>query len=90
MRPDEAPTGPTPLTRNRRVARKLGLARAVVGWERLWPSIWIPVLVLAAFFGTALLGLAEGASFQWDTRDHQRKTLSVLRVEPAADDGPER
>ncbi len=40
--------------------------------------------------GTALLGLAEGASFQWDTRDHQRKTLSVLRVEPAADDGPER
>lgn len=35
--------------------------------------------------GVALLGLAEGASFHWDTRDDQRRTLTVIRVEqPAA------
>ncbi|SFO35603.1 regulator of nucleoside diphosphate kinase [Roseovarius lutimaris] len=31
--------------------------------------------------GVALLGLAEGAVFHWDTRAGQRKTLSVIRVE---------
>lgn len=35
--------------------------------------------------GVALLGLAEGASFYWDTRDDQRRMLSVIRVaQPAA------
>jgi len=33
--------------------------------------------------GVALLGLSEGAAFHWDTRDSQRKTLTVIKVEPA-------
>jgi len=35
--------------------------------------------------GVALLGLAEGAAFHWDTRDNQRRTLTVIRVEQNAD-----
>lgn len=35
--------------------------------------------------GVALLGLAEGAAFYWDTRDNQRRTLTVIRVEQDAD-----
>ncbi|MDN5787518.1 nucleoside diphosphate kinase regulator [Pseudorhodobacter sp.] len=31
--------------------------------------------------GVALLGLSEGASFYWDTRDNQRRMLTVIRVE---------
>ncbi len=31
--------------------------------------------------GVALIGLAEGASFDWDTRDARRRTLTVIRVE---------
>ncbi|WP_291731458.1 nucleoside diphosphate kinase regulator [Leisingera sp. F5] len=31
--------------------------------------------------GVALLGLAEGAAFHWDTRSHQRRMLTVIRVE---------
>ncbi len=34
--------------------------------------------------GVALLGLAEGAEFYWDTRDNQRRMLSVTKVEPAS------
>jgi regulator of nucleoside diphosphate kinase len=34
--------------------------------------------------GVALLGLAEGAAFYWDTRDNQRRMLTVIRVESAA------
>ena len=33
--------------------------------------------------GVALLGLAEGAEFYWDTRDNQRRMLTVTKVEPA-------
>lgn len=38
--------------------------------------------------GVALLGLAEGAAFHWDTRDDERRMLTVIRVEanPDADD----
>lgn len=57
MRPTEAQSNRTPPSPDPRVTRQLALARAVVGWERLWPAIWIPVLLLAAFVGTALLGL---------------------------------
>ncbi|MFZ1479530.1 MAG: nucleoside diphosphate kinase regulator [Paracoccaceae bacterium] len=32
--------------------------------------------------GVALLGLSEGAAFHWDTRDNQRRMLTVIRVEP--------
>ncbi len=39
--------------------------------------------------GVALLGLSEGASFYWDTRDNQRRMLTVTRVEQPAADGPE-
>lgn len=31
--------------------------------------------------GVALLGLAADAAFYWDTRDDQRRTLTVIRVE---------
>ncbi len=30
--------------------------------------------------GVALLGLSEGACFYWDTREDQRRTLTVLEV----------
>ena len=33
--------------------------------------------------GVALLGLAEGAAFHWDTRDNQRRMLTVIKVTPA-------
>lgn len=31
--------------------------------------------------GVALLGLPEGAAFHWDTRDNQRRMLTVMKVE---------
>lgn len=31
--------------------------------------------------GVALLGLAEGASFYWDTRENQRRMLTIIKVE---------
>lgn len=31
--------------------------------------------------GVALLGLAEGASFFWDTRENQRRTLTIMTVQ---------
>ncbi|MEB8389083.1 nucleoside diphosphate kinase regulator [Rhodobacteraceae bacterium KMM 6894] len=34
--------------------------------------------------GVALLGLAEGASFYWDTRENQRRMLTIISVEPPA------
>ena len=37
--------------------------------------------------GVALIGLAEGASLHWDTRDGERRILTVLRV--AAHDAAE-
>ncbi|PLS21446.1 nucleoside diphosphate kinase regulator [Neptunicoccus cionae] len=36
--------------------------------------------------GVALLGLAKGASFFWDTRDDERRTLTVIDVEEFASD----
>ncbi len=36
--------------------------------------------------GVALLGLTEGAAFYWDTRENQRRTLTVIRVEQAKAD----
>ena len=37
--------------------------------------------------GVALIGLAEGASLDWDTRDGQRRVLTVLRVAQDAVEG---
>lgn len=34
--------------------------------------------------GVALLGLAEGASFYWDTRENQRRMLTIISVEKPA------
>lgn len=34
--------------------------------------------------GVALLGLAEGASFYWDTRENQRRMLTIISVERPA------
>ncbi|MBO0333949.1 nucleoside diphosphate kinase regulator [Sneathiella sp. CAU 1612] len=34
--------------------------------------------------GVALLGLKEGASFYWDTRDGERRMLTVVRVTSGA------
>ena len=36
--------------------------------------------------GVALLGLTEGAVFFWDTRDKERRTLTVIRVEQPTQD----
>ena len=33
--------------------------------------------------GVALLGLAEGASFYWDTRENQRRMLTIISVAQA-------
>ncbi|MCZ4353845.1 nucleoside diphosphate kinase regulator [Roseovarius aestuarii] len=39
--------------------------------------------------GVSLLGLSEGAVFDWNTRDNERRTLTVIRVrQPAAADTP--
>lgn len=38
--------------------------------------------------GVALLGLSEGAAFYWDTRDDQRRLLTVIRVEQPVSDRP--
>jgi hypothetical protein len=54
VRRTEAPSDRTPIPS---VARKLTLARAIVDWERLWPSLWPALMMLAIFFGIALLGL---------------------------------
>jgi regulator of nucleoside diphosphate kinase len=34
--------------------------------------------------GVALIGLAQGAQFDWDTRSGEVRKLTVIRVEPAA------
>lgn len=34
--------------------------------------------------GVALLGLAEGTSFYWDTRENQRRMLTIISVEQPA------
>lgn len=57
MRPTEVSSDRTPPRPSNRVARKLAIARAVVAWERLWPSIWVPLTLVAAFVGLALLGV---------------------------------
>tara|TARA_R110002049_G_scaffold307712_1_gene509021 strand:- start:14127 stop:14564 length:438 start_codon:yes stop_codon:yes gene_type:complete len=41
--------------------------------SRLRVSVMTPI-------GIALIGLSEGASFYWDTREDQRRTLTVLSV----------
>ncbi|WP_139194083.1 nucleoside diphosphate kinase regulator [Pseudorhodobacter antarcticus] len=35
--------------------------------------------------GVALLGLSEGAAFYWDTRDNQRRLLTIIAVAQPSD-----
>ena len=37
--------------------------------------------------GTALIGLSEGQSIRWMTRDGRRRSLTVVKVRPEADAG---
>ncbi|EKE45711.1 GreA/GreB family elongation factor [Oceaniovalibus guishaninsula JLT2003] len=37
--------------------------------------------------GVTLLGLSEGAVFHWDTRDNERRKLTVIRVDQPAVSG---
>ena len=51
--------------------------RADIGVGRL--SILTPI-------GTALIGLAEGQSIAWTTRDGRRRSLTVVSVQPGSGD----
>lgn len=42
---------------NRPLSVKLALAKAVLGWERLWPSLWPPLVIAATFIALALIGV---------------------------------
>ena len=47
--------------------------------SRQWISVMTPI-------GVALLGLSKGAAFYWDTRDDQRRILTVIEVvQPSTD-----
>ncbi|WPZ34972.1 TIGR02302 family protein [Thalassobaculum sp. OXR-137] len=39
------------------LAAKLALAKAVLGWERLWPSLWPPLVIATLFIALALIGV---------------------------------
>jgi len=43
--------GPFP---DRRLSRRLGLARAALAWEKLWPAAWPAVFILGTFSALAL------------------------------------
>jgi uncharacterized protein (TIGR02302 family) len=40
-----------------RLDRKIALARGALFWERLWPALWLPGLVIGAFLTLALLDI---------------------------------
>ncbi|WP_281684028.1 TIGR02302 family protein [Thalassobaculum salexigens] len=42
---------------SRPLALKLALSKAVLGWERLWPSLWPPIVIAATFIALALIGV---------------------------------
>ncbi len=52
LRKDPAPDvrGPEPRVR-------MGLARAALLWERLWPAVWAPLAIAGAFVALALLNV---------------------------------
>ncbi|HSC17508.1 MAG TPA: DUF4175 family protein [Rhizomicrobium sp.] len=47
----------SPPGSNRRIERRIALARAAIFFERIWPRVWPAVGILAAFFALALLGV---------------------------------
>ncbi len=42
---------------SRPLAVKLALTKAVLGWERVWPSLWPPIVIAALFIALALIGV---------------------------------
>lgn len=40
-----------------RLARLTAASRVALGWERLWPRLWLPVAVLLSFLAVSWLGL---------------------------------
>ncbi|MDF1794081.1 MAG: TIGR02302 family protein [Thalassobaculaceae bacterium] len=60
MRSPQTPDRSTSSTRDQErgpLSAKLALARAVLGWERLWPALWQPIVIAAAFVALALIGV---------------------------------
>ena len=41
----------------RKLARRIGLSRLAIAWERLWPALWPTLATCALFLGLALLDL---------------------------------
>lgn len=39
------------------LAGKLALAKAVLAWERVWPSLWLPICIAISFIALALIGV---------------------------------
>lgn len=39
------------------LAAKLALTKAVLAWERLWPSLWLPTAIALGFIALALIGV---------------------------------
>lgn len=42
---------------SRLLAMKLALAKTVLAWERLWPSLWPPIVIATLFIALALIGV---------------------------------
>lgn len=60
MRTPQTPDRSTSdATGNRRdpLTTKLALTRAVLAWERLWPSLWLPLAIALGFVALALIGV---------------------------------
>src|SRR5690242_15790234 len=47
----------SPPGSNKRIERRIALARAAIFFERIWRGVWPAVGILAAFFALALLGV---------------------------------
>jgi hypothetical protein len=54
----EAPQGARHDRRHPAAARRLALAsRLSLGWERLWPRLWLPLGIVLAFLAVSWFGL---------------------------------
>lgn len=63
---------PDPIEAIRQRLRRLALAsRASLGWERLWPRLWLPAGVILAFLALSWFGL-------WTHLPWQGRALGVL------------
>ena len=58
--PSTPPTHESGSSRSRAhsgLSGKLALARAILQWERVWPSLWPPIVIVATFLAVALMGV---------------------------------